>query len=627
MDTRNLLRYILTFGFLLLVSLNVQAQSARGESQAAPINSSTLNTDLLSLPQGARGAISAVIGHDSQAFSVRPTGTRLRAENQANHLSIDFQADGVEMRRGASHWKMSLLAYGRGGAMTEVSGSSPVAKSNRVEYDRGAMTEWYVNGPAGLEQGFTVNEPPSVLDGKPLILAIAVSGNLSLQMNSDRTNIALNASNGTRELVYTGLTAFDATGRKLPSTLEVRNNNLFIQVDDAQAQYPIVIDPWLQEAELTASNGGAQQKFGFSVAISGDTIFVGALGSVPASIYVFTEPSTGWANMTETARLSPSDGGSIGYSLAASGNTVVAGNGGGTAYVFIKPATGWVDMTETAKLTPSDGGPQDNFGRSISVSGSTAVVGSPLHRATRAQVAGAVYVFVEPVTGWTNMTQTAELTPSDPVNHEAFGTSVSISGNAVAASASAAGGAYVFVEPVTGWTNMTQTAKLTETIGAEIGPVAISGNTVAVSGIGAAPRSGAGSVAAYVFVEPLTGWANMTETADLTVTDSVNDTSQALTRSVAISGNTVVAGFPTALTNATNRSSSLEGVVYVFAEPTSGWTDNTPSTAELVPTIKLEGRGLGASVSIDGSTLIAGSPWGTIDRVALQGSAFVYGLQ
>lgn len=381
------------------------------------------------------------------------------------------------------------------------------------------------------------------------------------------------------------------------------------------------------EAELTASDAGPQQQFGRAVAVSGDTVFVGALGGEPGSVYVFTQPLSGWANMTETAKLSTSDGASIGFSVAADGDTVVAGTSGeGSVYVFVKPPTGWTNMTETAKLSASDPGPTDNFGRSVSVSGNTVVVGAPLHRTSRTAVGGAAYVFVEPVTGWANMTQTAELTPSDAVTHEAFGVSVAISGNTVVAGAAAAPGAYVFVEPVTGWTNMTQTAKLTETVGVTVGPVAISGSTIAVGGIGGAPRSGSGRVAAYVFVEPAGGWASMTETADLTTSDAVTSVSPFLPNSIAISGNTVAAGFPFASTAGTNGMQSLEGVVYVFVEPAGGWADNTPDAAELVPPVRYQSRTLGASVSLDGSTLVAGSPWGLFGSNNLQGAAFVYGL-
>src|SRR6185369_6700797 len=92
--------------------------------------------------------------------------------------------------------------------------------------------------------------------------------------------------------------------------------------------------------------------------------------------YVFVKPASGWTTATETAKLTASNGttGSFGYSVAISGDTVAVSETG-AEYVFVKPAAGWTNMTQTAKLTASDGG-LGGFGYSISVSGDTVVAGS-----------------------------------------------------------------------------------------------------------------------------------------------------------------------------------------------------------------------------------------------------------
>ncbi len=121
------------------------------------------------------------------------------------------------------------------------------------------------------------------------------------------------------------------------------------------------------------------------------------------SAYVFVKPGGGWASATETAKLTASDGAAsdlFGQSVAISGDTVVVGADGddvganadqGSAYVFVKPGGGWVSATETAKLTASDGAANDLFGTSVAVSGDTVVVGSPGASGDR----GAAYVFGE----------------------------------------------------------------------------------------------------------------------------------------------------------------------------------------------------------------------------------------
>ena len=150
-----------------------------------------------------------------------------------------------------------------------------------------------------------------------------------------------------------------------------------------------------QTAKLTASDGAADDHFGCSVAISGNTVVVGADGATVGSnsgqgaAYVFTEPGSGWTNMTQTAKLTASDGAAgddFGYSVSISGNTVVVGaprpRSAATATrgrptCSRSPAPVGPDMTQTAKLTASDGAAGDDFGNSVSISGNTVVVGAP----------------------------------------------------------------------------------------------------------------------------------------------------------------------------------------------------------------------------------------------------------
>jgi FG-GAP repeat len=93
--------------------------------------------------------------------------------------------------------------------------------------------------------------------------------------------------------------------------------------------------------------------------------------------------------VAELAKLTESDGllGSshLGVAVALDGDTAVVGdaNAGasdiGAAYVYVKPASGWQNMTQTAKLTSSDGGELDEFGSSVAIRGDTIVVGAPWH--------------------------------------------------------------------------------------------------------------------------------------------------------------------------------------------------------------------------------------------------------
>jgi hypothetical protein len=168
--------------------------------------------------------------------------------------------------------------------------------------------------------------------------------------------------------------------------------------------------------------------------------------------------------MTETARLVASDArkfDGLGWSVAISGNTVVAGapkapvqgstNGPGIAYVFVKPISGWTDMFQTAELTASDGSLGDFLGNSVSISDKNVVAGAPFAAIGSNSAQGAGYLFTEPKGGWKDMHETAKVTAANGAAGDNFGQSVGISGKTVVGGAPYAsvsffqqGAAYVF---------------------------------------------------------------------------------------------------------------------------------------------------------------------------------------
>jgi probable HAF family extracellular repeat protein len=398
-----------------------------------------------------------------------------------------------------------------------------------------------------------------------------------------------------------------------------------------------------QLAKLTASGGAAFDYLGYSVAIDGDTVVVGAplatIGTnhMQGAAYVFVKPRSGWSNLTEVAKLTASDGAVVsvlGLSVSISGDTVVAGATGasrphcpqceqGAVYVFVKPATGWADMTETAKLTASDAVAFDALGYSVAISGNTVVAGEVGDIFDGLGDRAAAYVFVEPVTGWINTTQTAKLTASDHLASDAFGISVAISGNTIVAGApdvttagfsQLQGAAYVFVKPPSGWTDMTQAAKLTASHGTYADylgtSVSISGDTV----VAGAPGRGVSQGAAFVFVQPASGWADMTETAELTG----GTFGDLLGYSVAISGNALAAGAP--------RWPAYHGPgsVYLFLKPKTGWRSTSHFNAKLTASDGRVNDYNGFSVGLSASTVVGGAHGATIGSNSQQGAAYVF---
>jgi hypothetical protein len=336
-------------------------------------------------------------------------------------------------------------------------------------------------------------------------------------------------------------------------------------------------------AQLRPSAAIQNSYFGFSVSAGGNTVVVAGTGE-SGSAYVYVEPSGGWRNMTQTAKLTPS-----GY-VAISGDTIVSCCSASSAYAFVKPTDGWVDMSETATLML----PQraDSF-YSIAISGDTVVVGNAASTVNGNSMQGAAYVFVKPVGGWSGTIQpVATLTASDGVADDLLGESVSVDGDVIVAGAPTAlqgvGSAYVFVKPAGGWSDMTQTAKLTSSAPQGLGlETSVSGNVVLESGY----------FAGYVYAKPAGGWTDMTETAQLAASPS-----GFIPTSLSISGSTVVMG------DAFSSNDEPAGLVCLFREPKDGWQDST------MPNLAFNGGApntlaLGYSVALSGSTLVAGAPY------------------
>ena len=350
---------------------------------------------------------------------------------------------------------------------------------------------------------------------------------------------------------------------------------------------------WTQAGKLTASVPKVDAGFGHAVAVHGDTIVVGAyeedhtdnnnnpIDDVGAA-YVFTRPANGWADMTQTARLTASDAAAedeFGTSVAVHGDTIVVGapeedtGARGSAYIFTKPANDWADMTETAALRGESGG--DRFGRSVAVYGDTVVVGAFEVNGAK----GAAYVFTKrAATGvWDDWDDTSvsnatpKLTASDRASNDRFGRAVAMDGDTIVIGAPY----HDYDDP--------------------------DDNTNDVSNSGAA----------YVFTKPATGgWATDTETAKLTASERAEN--DQFGYSVAVDGNTVVVG--------ADRDDSNRGSVYVFAEPQGGWTD-TEGTDPLTAYDRSGNDRFGNFVAIDGDTVLVGAVGDDSDK----GSAYVFG--
>jgi len=262
-----------------------------------------------------------------------------------------------------------------------------------------------------------------------------------------------------------------------------------------------------------------------------------------------------------------------------------------------------VTFHQQAVLTASDGAASDFLGTAVAMSVDTLVAGAPQEGANT----GKAEVFVEPPGGWTTMTQTAELKPSDGVPGMGFGYRLAISGDTIIVNTVDGPAVYVFVKPTSGWTDMTETAQLKLPNGNLLGTVAVSGNTV----IASAPSETIGSNqyqgALYVFVKPKSGWRNgLTPIARLTASDG--QPKDFLGYALTANNDTVVA-------TATPRAA------YLFLKPAGGWVTAT-QTDEFDAPLNSGGFGYSAAVNNKGSFVI-GAPEAGFNE-DYYGAAFIY---
>jgi len=314
---------------------------------------------------------------------------------------------------------------------------------------------------------------------------------------------------------------------------------------------------WDAQPKLTASDAAAGDQFGVSVAINGDTMVVGAHlddvnGTDSGSAYVFTRMGMG-TTWTEQAKLTPSDGAAedyFGRSVGIAGDTIVVGswqdddNGAnsGSVYVYMRNGTVW---TEQAKLLASDGESGDQFGRSLAIANDTIVVGA-FGDQDNGRNSGSAYIFTCMETTWTEQ---AKLTASNGAPGDRFGTSVAIADDTIVVGANFAGDssnrgtnsgmALVFTRSEMIWT---EKATLTASDGAaddEFGAsVAIAGDTIVV-GARNDRDNGPNSGTAFVFMRTGLTW---TEQAKLTASDGA--AGDRFGYSVAMAVGTVVVGAP-----------------------------------------------------------------------------------
>ncbi len=271
---------------------------------------------------------------------------------------------------------------------------------------------------------------------------------------------------------------------------------------------------WTQQAKLLASDGTSHDNFGMFVSLDGDTALIGARadsdnGNYSGSAYVFTRNGTTW---TQQAKLLASDGvaeDNFGFGVSLDGDTALIGawfdddNGvnSGSAYVFSRTGTTW---TQQAKLLASDGGANDFFGNAVFLSGDTAIIAAPYDDDNGAN-SGSAYVFTRSGTIWT---QQAKLLATDGAAGDHFSeASVYIDGDTAMVGAlfdddngANSGSSYVFTRTGITWAQQQKLLASDGAAGDQFSVCSFNGNTALMSSW-QDDDNGVDSGSAYVFTK------------------------------------------------------------------------------------------------------------------------------
>jgi hypothetical protein len=567
------------------------------------------------MPAGLAAAASASIGaSDPRFWAVRHGGSLLAT---GGGIDSTFTAAGADLRVARGTLAMSLSAIGHGRTLRAVSAAAPTESANRALYSHGAISEFYDNGPYGLEQGFTVSRPQDASGS--LTLGLAVGGSLTPRQSGSQ--ILFETRAGKTALSYGELRAVDAAGRQLPAHMSFGAGTVRLQIGTRGARYPLRIDPYIQQGEKftggeQVSEGNLASAFGYAVALSadGNTALIGGWGdhNQVGAAWVFTRSGETWTQQGPklTGSEEVNTGSSrvlFGFSVALSGdgNTALIGgrndNGQtGAAWVFTRSGGTWTQ--QGPKLTGGEEARQGEFGTSVALSsdGNTALIGG---MSDGSYGTGAAWVFTRSTSTWTQqgpkLTGGGEIA-SEPFNGGQFGGSVALSSDGNTALIGGAGdnawtgAAWVFTRAGETWTQ--QGEKLTasgESGEGELGDgLALSsdGNTALIGAPGDSGQAGA----AFVFTRSGGAWTQQGEK----LTDGESGEGW-FGVGVALSGdgNTAIIGAP--------HTNSDNGTAWVFTRSGEAW---------IQPGEKLTGGGEASegkfgfetAISADGSTAMIG---------------------
>ncbi len=583
-------------------------------------------------------------------YAVRPAGVGYVAVNRAAGLRAAFETDRVDLSslgvEPAAQFGLQLAGYGCAGRVSQTRSSlDTTVVANRIERRWGGtsgrrLAEWYLNGPLGLQQGFTLFAPPCEFRSKPVLIEMRVLGNFEPTLNPEGDQIVLRSGARTPNpstFRYGHLKAWDVTGVPVTARLLATPGRIAISLQLADAQFPITVDPliWVEQTKLLTVDGAPEDRFGAAVAISGNTAIVGApyhdgAQNDAGAAYVFVRSGATWTLQKKLQAKDGQTGDFFGYAVALSADTAVVGapyvdkdlqsTNTGAVYVYNRQGDNWI---EDAKLEPLNGFNGDQFGFSVAVSVGAIVAGAPYCDGVDFN-SGCAYIYMGGGQMWN---EEPKLIPPGAMAYDYFGYSMAVtlsfSGSSAKrtavigayladAPALDSGAAHVYVDQGGVWTWQEKLSASDAATNDQFGySVSVSGEYALVGARNRDPL-GPDSGAAYVFkYDPyLAQWGEKQRIEPTSGFSGDN-----FGYSVSLSGDLAVIGAPF-----NDAKGDNSGTAYTFVQDATGWTQQDTLAASDGTTA----NEFGVAVAAAGDTVLVGAS-GYDNMGPGSGAAYVFG--
>ena len=579
-------------------------------------------------------------------YNVDNSAGTVRARNNAKGMDIRYDKDRVTMtvdRTGSGNagesgaLTIAFRGIGRGSQRETPRVESVQSSGTRVDYLRAGVVESYTNGPLGIEQIFAISHPPS--GSGHVEIGVGVQG-LTPTLAADGTSIGLLDPSKKTIFDVGELVVTDANDHVLRSSFAVKNGELVIDYDDANAVYPVRVDPLFANfvGAFIPSDPTIGSAFGFAASIDGSTAVVGAplQSNGRGEAYVFTKSSAGvWSEAQQLKwtdgivgilPLDPPD--EYGYAVAVSGNVIAVGapvndnDQEGEVHVYERSGSSFVwKATLLGNDHVSDAA--DWFGFSLALADNTLVIGAPQGDigGPSGPQHGSVYIATRGSGSWSPV---RPLSYSGPIPGD-FGFSVALMGGTLIVGSPGTsandtfpndgkgvgfgvGAAWIFQSTEAGFVQQASLRSPSSTIfgnfGASVALSDVTSSTVGTALIGEPGAFIAGHSAAgraNVFTRSGSSWSSTAQLVPATAGNNTQYGDSVVLSTANIAGSTktvAVVGAP-----------ASDSATAIFLRSGSTWSEQTAIAGA-------SGTATSRGLAISGDTVVLGSPGFPVGIVA-----------